>query len=194
MRQNIQVPFGYEPPVPSRKGTVIFYDSFRHISDKELDFAAKEAARRAFAKLVLYPLHELTVKRMSNEQAGPFYQRENRLHAWKRERGAADVEVLVEGWEGKRKKYTPADTAFRYLTEKYPAPYFLYMTPDMANRFAGFSSFEEWIVKLRLLLSDAPDQLHPRLGKFMHRWNVAGETEAVPERPTGNDGIRGGRG
>ncbi|RRJ61665.1 hypothetical protein EHV15_00760 [Paenibacillus oralis] len=194
MRQNIQVPFGYEPPVPSRKGTVIFYDSFMHISDEELDFAAKEAARRAFAKLVLYPLHELTVKRMSNEQAGPFYQREDRLHEWKRERGAADVEVLVEGWEGKRKKYTPADAAFRYLTEKYPAPYFLYMTPDMANRFAGFSSFEEWIVKLRLLLSDNPAVPHPKLEKYRHRWNVAGETEAVPERPAGHNGIRGGRG
>ncbi|GJM69767.1 hypothetical protein HMSSN036_19830 [Paenibacillus macerans] len=84
MRQNIQVPFGYEPPAPSRKGTVIFYDSFMRIADEDLEFAAAEA-RRAFAKLVLYPLHELTVKRMSNEQAGPFYQREDRLHAWKRE-------------------------------------------------------------------------------------------------------------
>ncbi|MFD1178325.1 hypothetical protein ACFQ3W_18775 [Paenibacillus puldeungensis] len=175
MRQNIQVPFGYEPPVESRKGTMIYYDSFEHTSDEELDLAAKEASNRAFAKLVLYPLHEETVKRISKNGASPFYQREDRLHQWKSEQGRASA-VTIESWEGKRKKYTPMDTALRHMADKYPAPHFVYLSPEMANQFASFSSFEEWIVKVRLLLSASPSQLHPRLEKYRHRWNVAGES------------------
>ncbi|MNO01844.1 hypothetical protein D3C81_2220990 [compost metagenome] len=52
------------------------------------------------------------------------------------------------------------------------------MTPEMAERFASYSSFEEWIVKLRLLLSEEPVHLHPRLEKFRHRWDVAGAAPA----------------
>ncbi|MFR9710191.1 hypothetical protein ACL02P_12350 [Paenibacillus sp. MB22_1] len=174
MRQNIQVPFGYEPPAPSRKGTLIFYDSFELISDEELLRAAEEAETRKFAKLVLYPLHEETMRRMSKEPVSPFYRREDRLHAWRREQKGAGPALLVEGWEGKRKKYTPFDTALRHLTEAYPAPHFLYLTPELANQFASFSSFEEWIVKIRLLLAAEPSHLHPRLEKFSHRWDLAG--------------------
>ena len=83
--------------------------------------------------------------------------------------------VTIEGWEGKRKKYTPIEAALRHMTEKYPAPHFVYLSPEMANQFASFSSFEEWIVKVRLLLSASPGQLHPRLEKYRHRWNVSGE-------------------
>lgn len=169
MRQNIQVPFGYEPPQKKRKGTIIFYDSFEHISDEDLKHAASVAVDRDFEKLILYPLHEETVRRMfRNEMVTSYYRREDRLHEWKREYG--NKSVFVEGFDGKRKKYTPFDSALRHLTEKYPAPYFVYVTPDMANVLASFSSFEEWIVKIRLLLTEQPDEVHPRLIKFQHRW------------------------
>lgn len=174
MRQNIQVPFGYEPPAPSRKGTLIFYDSFEHISDEGLREAAEEAENRKFAKLVLYPLHEETVRRMAKDPVSPFYRREDRLHEWRRERKGAAPAIVVEGWEGKRKKYTPIDTALRHLTGIYPAPHFMYLTPELANQFASFSSFEEWIVKIRLLLAAEPEPLHPRLVKYSHRWDFAG--------------------
>ncbi|MBM6996053.1 hypothetical protein IM700_010390 [Paenibacillus sp. DXFW5] len=174
MRQNIQVPYGYEPPAPSRKGTLIFYDSFEHISDEGLTRAAEEAENRKFKKLVLYPLHEETVRRMAKEPVGPFYRREDRLHEWRRDQEGTRLPIAVEGWEGKRKKYTPIDAALRHLTEVYPAPHFLYLTPEMANQFASFSSFEEWIVKIRLLLAAEPGHPHPRLAKFSHRWDLAG--------------------
>ncbi|WP_178025495.1 hypothetical protein [uncultured Paenibacillus sp.] len=174
MRQNIQVPFGYEPPAPSRKGTLIFYDPFDSISDEGLLRAAEEAETRKFAKLVLYPLHEETMRRMSKDPVSPFYRREDRLHEWKRERKGAAPAIVVESWEGKRKKYTPIDTALRHLTEAYPAPHFLYLTPELANQFASFSSFEEWIVKIRLLLAAEPNHPHPRLVKYAHRWDLAG--------------------
>ncbi|GGF68495.1 hypothetical protein GCM10010912_11910 [Paenibacillus albidus] len=174
MKRDIQqVPYGYEPPAEQRKGTLIYYDSFEHTSDEELEQAARTAEERQFQKLVLYPLHEETVRRMSKEPVRSFYKREDRLHEWKREQGRSYI--TVEGLEGKRKKYTPLDSALRHVAEVYPSPYFLYLTPEMANQFASFSSFEEWIVKLRLLLSSAPDSLHPRLLKYQHRWDVNGE-------------------
>ncbi|WP_068783294.1 hypothetical protein [Paenibacillus phocaensis] len=174
MRQNIQVPFGYEPPAPSRKGSLIYYDAFEKTSDDELLRAAEEAENRKFTKLVLYPLHEETVRRMSKDPVSPLYRREDRLHAWKREQEGTRLAISVEGWEGKRKKYTPIDTALRHLTEVYPAPHFLYVTPELANQFASFSSFEEWIVKIRLVLAAEPADPHPRLVKFSHRWDLAG--------------------
>ncbi|WP_379152796.1 hypothetical protein [Paenibacillus sp. sgz5001063] len=176
MKREIQnVPFGYEPPAAERKGTLVFYDSFEHITDQELEQAARTASERKFSKLVLYPLHEETVRRMSKEPVKSFYKREDRLHEWKREQGRSNI--TVESLEGKRKKYTPLDTALRHISEIYPSPYFLYLTPETANQFASYSSFEEWIVKLRLILSAAPGNLHPRLEKYRHRWDVAGEEQ-----------------
>ncbi|WP_334075799.1 MULTISPECIES: hypothetical protein [Paenibacillus] len=170
-RNNIQVPYGYEPPVRQRKGTLIFYDAFEQVTSEDLDAAAAVAEQRAFERLVLYPLHEETVRRMTKDPVRSFYKREDELHEWKRGQNRPDISI--EGWEGKRKKYTPIDSALRYLTEKYPSPYFLYLTPEMGNLFASFSSFEEWIVNIRLLFTEEPETLHPRLEKFRHRWSVA---------------------
>lgn len=167
-RQN--VPFGYEPPKEERQGTLIYYDSFEHTSDEELDDLIAYADSRDMTKVVLYPIHEESLRRMTKEKVSPYYKREDRLHDWKRSRGFSSV--VIEGLEGKRKKYTPMDTALRHLTEVYRAPYFLYLTAEMANLFASFSSFEEWIVKLRLVLSSEPDHSHPRLEKFRHRLDI----------------------
>lgn len=176
MKREIQhVPYGYEPPTSERKGTLVFYDSFEHISDQELAEAARTATERKFTKLVLYPLHEETVRRMTKEPVQAYYKREDRLHEWRREQGLSFI--TVETLEGKRKKYTPLDSALRHISDVYPSPYFLYLTPEMANLFASYSSFEEWIVKLRLILSETPSTVHPRLEKFRHRWDDAGDEE-----------------
>ncbi|WP_028546100.1 KilA-N domain-containing protein [Paenibacillus taiwanensis] len=171
--RNIKVPYGYEPEKALYKGTLIYYDSFEHTSDIQLDLAVQQAEQRSFAKLVLYPLHEQSVKRMYAEPVSAYYKREDRLHEWKRNRGYR--EVAIEGWEGKRKKYTPVDTALQHLMDSYQGPYFLYVTPDMANLLASYASFENWIVKVRLLLSQEPDVIHPRLTQYRQRWDWAGE-------------------
>jgi hypothetical protein len=163
------VPFGYEPPAEREKGTLIYYDSFEHTTDEELDVAVENATTRSFTKLVLYPIHEETMKRMSKVPVSPYHKREKRLYEWKQERG--QVRVAIDGWEGKRKKYTPIDSALRHLTETLAAPHFIYVTPETANLFASFSSFEEWIVKIRLLVSTEPETLHPRLEQYRDRWN-----------------------
>lgn len=94
MKRDIQhVPYGYEPPVEQRKGTLVFYDSFEHITDQELVIAAKTATDRRFTKLVLYPLHEETVRRMTKEPVSAYYKREDRLHEWKREQGLSFITV-----------------------------------------------------------------------------------------------------
>ncbi|CAM4200641.1 hypothetical protein L1N85_07165 [Paenibacillus alkaliterrae] len=163
-----KVPFGYEPPKDDRKGTIVYYDSFEHITERELDFAAYISKERSFAKLVLYPLHEQSVKRLSKEPVSAYHKREDKLHEWKRDRDAANV--IVERLEGKRKKYTPIDSALRHLSETYPAPLFLLMTGEMANLFASFSSFEEWIVKIRLFVITESGHVHPRLVQYRQRW------------------------
>lgn len=171
MSTNInKVPFGYEPPKEELKGTLIYYDSFEDTTDEDLELAAEVAVERSFAKLVLYPLHDETVRRMSKIPVSAYFKREDRLHEWKREKGGANV--IVERLEGKRKKYTPIDSALRHFQDKYPSPYFLYVTGETANMFASYSSFEEWIVKIRLILTSEPLHVHPRLEKFRHRWNA----------------------
>jgi len=177
MPHNTQhVPYGYEPPVEKFRGTLIYYDSFQNTTDEELEQAAAIADQMHFDRLVLYPLHEQTVKRMSKAPVSPFYKREDRLHEWRQDTGRKDI--MIESWEGKRKKYTPIEAALRTLTDHYASPYFLLMTPDMANQFASFSTFKEWIVKVSLVLTERPKQLHPRLEKYASRWRVAGETRS----------------
>lgn len=169
MKRNVQsVPFGYEPAEEKQKGTLIYYDTFEETTEHELDRAVDCIEGYSFDKLVLYPLHEETVRRMLKEPVSAFHKREKRLYEWKHDRGYS--KVVIEGWEGKRKKYTPMDSTLRFLTEKYKAPYFLYITPETANLFASFSSFEEWIVKIRLLLTSEPRDVHPKLEKYQHRW------------------------
>lgn len=165
-----RVPYGYEPPVDRDKGTLVYYDSFEDASDDEIAAAAAFANERKFARLVLYPLHEETWRRMSKQPISPYYRREKRLREWLLDYGRDNVSV--DGWEGKRKKYTPIDAALRHLTETLPGPHFLYVTADMANAFASFSSFEEWIVRIRLVLSDEPCAVHPRLEKHRNRWET----------------------
>ncbi|MOA11922.1 hypothetical protein D3C78_1318840 [compost metagenome] len=173
MSETVQkMPFGYEPPQNEHKGTIVFYDSFEHITERELDHAAQIASERSFAKLVLYPLHEQSVRRMTKEPVSALYKREDRLHEWKRNRADIDVDVVIERLEAKRKKYTPIDSALRHLSETYPKPIFMLLTEETANLFASYSSFEDWIIKIRLMMLGMPNRPHERLVQYRHRWEV----------------------
>jgi hypothetical protein len=61
-----KVPYGYEEEKDKQtgKGTLVYYDTFQDATDRQLDGAAWLAKERSFAKLVLYPLHEETARRM----------------------------------------------------------------------------------------------------------------------------------
>ncbi|GIP42751.1 hypothetical protein J45TS6_12100 [Paenibacillus sp. J45TS6] len=164
------VPFGYEPPKEMYKGSLIYYDDFEKITDIQLSKAFQTVKERKFTKFILYPLHEATVKRMTNHPVLPFYKREDRLHEWKREQN--DSIITLENWEGKRKKYTPMEAALRHVTEKYKGPFFLMLSSEYANCFASYPFFDEWITKIRLILVDHPKFTHPKLEKNQHRWEV----------------------
>lgn len=171
MKRDLQhVPYGYEPPTEKVKGTLIYYDAFAGTAESELDRVLELKYELGFAKLVLYPLHEETLKRMTKESAEAYHKREKPLLQWTGELNRRDV--TVESWEGKRKKYTPMEAALRHLIEKYPGPHFIYLSPETANLFASYSSFEEWIGKVRLILATEPATLHPRLERYAHRWHV----------------------
>ncbi|MCR2805626.1 hypothetical protein [Paenibacillus soyae] len=174
MDQRIRkVPFGHADELDARsgKGTLVYYDTFQDVSEEQLDRAAALAAERGFAKLVLYPLHEETARRMWKRPIEPYYKREKSLFDWRRER-ENDETITVENWEGKRKKYTPIEAALRHLADVYPRPMFLYVSPDTANAFASFHSFEEWIGRIRLIITESPPDAHPNLTKYRHRWEV----------------------
>ena len=171
MPNSIQkVPFGYEPPQEDDKGTIVYYDSFEQTTDAELDLAASLVRKRLFTKLILYPLHEQTIRRMTKQPVSPLYKREEKLFSWKQDRNLPYVQM--ERLEAKRKKYTPIDSALRHLSETYPTPLFLIMSAEMANLFASYTSFEEWIVQIRLILITKPLNMHAKLMQYEHRWEV----------------------
>ncbi|GAA4833667.1 hypothetical protein GCM10023310_08860 [Paenibacillus vulneris] len=176
-RQASSVPFGYMPEDErkAKRGTVWVYDSFETFGEQQMAALVHMAEEKTVARLVFYPLHEETLKRMGDREAAPYFRRVEELEALL-ERLPSETETVIERFEGKRKKYTPADTAFRYLADKYPGPHFIWVTQDMANKLASFESFEPWIKKVRLWIDmpagASPSELHPRLQTTDHRWDA----------------------
>jgi sugar phosphate isomerase/epimerase len=171
----IQVPFGFETDNQQQgpHGNMWAYGSFTSFSLEQLQRIVELAQRMEMKKLVLYPLHEETLRRVG-EVAEPFYRRVDRLQELL-EQMEIKVDTVIERWEGRRKKYTPMDTSFRFLAEKYRGPYFVYVTLDMANKLAAFNDFEMWIKKLRLCVDmkfSTSSTLHPRLQNTTHRWDA----------------------
>lgn len=176
-RQVSKVPFGYVPEDDRKRkrGTVWVYDSFEPLDERQLAALVHMAEVKTVAKLVFYPLHEETLRRMGDKEASPYYQRTDELET-KLEQLETSVAMTVDRFEGKRKKYTPMDTAFRYLAEKYDGPYFVWVTLEMANKLAAFDSFEDWIKKVRLWIDMSSggvmaSELHPRLQAADNRWD-----------------------
>lgn len=169
-RQREMVPYGYQPSERLNKGTLFVIDSFEKYTLSSLSSLYRFSEERSFARVVLYPLHEQTLKRMGVEVDGPYFHRVREVKEAIDEMGA-ERWITIDEWEGKRKKYTPLDTSLRSLTERYEGPHFVYWNDDYANRFAGYASFEEWIRKLRMfIVKKIPHSLHPMLRKYEHRW------------------------
>ncbi|KPV58812.1 hypothetical protein QJ48_14565 [Paenibacillus sp. A3] len=173
-RQTSQVPFGYELPNgrDTDRGSLWIYDAFEDYTEQELVRVLALASGRGIAKAVFYPLHEETVRRMEKRRSvAPYYERVEALEALLAA-SDTDADYAVEPFEGKRKKYTPVDTAFRFLEEKYAAPHFVWMTKTTAELLAGYESFETWIKKIRWFVSEEGGPVtHPRLQAYAHRWD-----------------------
>lgn len=173
-RQTGKVPFGYEPPNDREtdRGSLWIYDAFEDYTEQELVRVLALASGRGIAKAVFYPLHEETVRRMEKRRSvAPYHRRVEALQALLAA-SDTDIDYVVEPFEGKRKKYTPADTAFRFLEEKYAAPHFVWVTVTTAELLAGYESFETWIKKIRWFVSAEESPVtHPRLQAYANRWD-----------------------
>jgi hypothetical protein len=173
-RDNLKVPFGYEPPDPrqGRNGTLYVYDAFEGYTQQELLQVLQTWEDRRLAKLVFYPLHEETLRRMDRRAVPePYYRRVELLETLLDEIDT-DADYVIESFEAKRKKYTPMDYALRFLQEKYKGPHFLYVSLTTANMFAGYDKFEDWIKRIRLIIAeDGSAGLHPKLEEYQHRWD-----------------------
>lgn len=173
MTRNLQyVPYGYEPPIETHKGTMVYYDTFEQITARELELFAETGAALSFTKLVLYPLHEETVRRMWKQPVRSYYKRVDELGEWQREQALSAV--VIENWEGKRKSIHRLKQPSVFGGKVYD-PTFLYMSPETANLCASYASFGEWIRNVRLVLSSAPQELHPKLAQYRNRWNTVEE-------------------
>lgn len=169
-RQRLMVPYGYQPLEREEKGTLLVIDSFEQYPLSSLSSLYEFSVDRGFVQVVLYPLHEQTLKRMGVSNGSPYFHRVRTIRESLGDMGL-ETWATIDEWEGKRKKYTPLDTSLRSLTERYEGPHFVYWTKDYANRFASYSSFEQWIRKLRMfIVKKTAHSLHPMLSKYEHRW------------------------
>jgi nicotinic acid mononucleotide adenylyltransferase len=176
-RTVIRVPYGYEPEKETIRGSLLVYDAFDEAySEADLQLMTRWAEEHDLARVVLYPLHEQTLRRMESKSAAPaepYHLRLERLEEMCEQLAAHNIPVEIDEWERKRKKYTPMETALEFLTDKYKGPHFLGLSGTMANRFATYKSYELWIRKIRLLIrTEEPFQAHPMLVKFENRWET----------------------
>lgn len=171
-RNRIMVPFGYEPIETNIKGTIFVLDSFNDINPKELERILELTDSRDFDKVIFYPQHEQTLKRMGIDTFYPYHQRVKSLERELKDINS-NVYFEVDKWEGKRKKYTPIETSIAFLTEKHKGPYFLYLNVEMANKFIEYKSFEGLIKNVRLIIkSDSSNRVSHKFDKYQSRIEI----------------------
>lgn len=170
---NRQVEYGFKPEDATEKGTLIVLDSFDGFTADRLAKIAETAEAKQFARLVLFPHNEKTLKTMTSLAVQPFHKRAALLEDLVDDLRTG-VRVSIDKWEEKRKKYTPVELLLRYFEETYPAPFFFYVTDGYANMFAAFASFDEMIRKVRLLV-ERRDGVPPsaKLAEVRKRWEYA---------------------
>lgn len=176
-KDNIQVPYGYEPPVENKKGTLVVYDHFADVHPSGLAEVYRFAQERGFVRIVFYPIHELTASRMGITGLAPYHQRSRMLaesmEAAEKATGCS-IPALVDSWEGKRKKYTPVEAALTFLTEKHSGPYFLWLPEQLAAKWAGYASFSQWIRRIRLVIGPPYGfPMPPVAHEYQNRWEYA---------------------
>lgn len=167
-RKNIKVDFGYEAD-NTFKGSVFVIDSFENSLEVDLDRILKLLDKRDFDKVILYPLHENTLKRMKINVNNKYFSRLKILEDVLIDTKSL-IQVNIDKLDGKRKKYTPIDFILNHLTEFHKKPHFVCFSKEVANKFAGFASFDDWIKKVRIMIvEDHSIELHPKLKENLKR-------------------------
>lgn len=171
-RDQIKVPFGYEPPAQTHKGTVFVFETFEDWTGAELHAFTAWAEERKFVRAIFYPQHEETLRRMDIPVQQPYYARVKHLESLLKQ-AETTIQLDLDTWEGKRKKYTPIDTSLTFLTDKTQGPFFVCMSDRYANLFVTYPSFKEWIKKVRLvIIVQFHVPLHGKLNEYAQRWET----------------------
>ncbi|SDN74676.1 hypothetical protein SAMN04487897_104276 [Paenibacillus sp. yr247] len=171
-REQIKVPFGYELPAQTHKGTVFVFETFEDWTETELHAFTSWAEERKFVRAIFYPQHEETLRRMDIPSKMPYYARVKHLESLLKQADTI-IQLDLDTWEGKRKKYTPMDTSLSFLTDKSLGPYFLCLSDRYANLFVSYPSFKEWIKKVRLvIINQFHVPLDGRLNEYAERWEI----------------------
>jgi hypothetical protein len=171
-KERRMVQYGHqEQDLLKEKGTLLVLDAFDGFDEEALRLVLEVAETRRFARVVLFPHQDKTLKPMGLTAEQSFALRLRGLQ----ELVAATitpVHVSVDRYEEKRKKYTPLELIVRHAEDKYPSPLFLFVSETYANAIAGFASFEECIRRVRLLLhGESGRRVHPRLDEYEKRWD-----------------------
>ncbi|MBP1961669.1 hypothetical protein [Paenibacillus aceris] len=171
-REQIKVPFGYEPPAQTRKGTIFVFETFEDWTEADMQAFTAWAEEKKFVRAIFYPQHEETLRRMDIASKTPYHARVKHLESLLKQSNST-VQLDLDTWEGKRKKYTPMDTSLHFLTDKSPGPYFLCLSDRYANLFVTYPSFKEWIKNLRLYINEQFHvPLHGKLTEYAQRWET----------------------
>lgn len=165
-KRNVKVDYGYEDDDLIFKGTLFVIDSFENFVIGDLTKIINVADDRKFDKIIFYPLHEQTLKRMEIEVTSKYFDRLKRLENLIIELNT-DIPISINKLDGKRKRYTPIDFILSHLSEASKKPHFVYMSNKTANKFSNYSSFPKWISELRLIVNGGI--AHGNLGKFKKR-------------------------
>lgn len=165
------VPFGTEPSdYEFTKGIIIVYDTFDDSEEELVNKAVELAETRNFDKVILYPLHEKTGRRMDIEVLSGYRQKVKILEDIISHLNT-DITVEICKLEGKRSKYTPIDTTLSFISEFHKGPYFLMMPDFIANKFATYSSYDKWIREVRLMIHKKENEsLHSKIKNKEKRW------------------------
>lgn len=166
------VPFGTNPEdYEFTKGVIISYDIFDDTNnDDKITRAIEIAENRDFDKIIVYPLHEKTARRMDIDIRNGY---KNRVYNLEDSITHSSTDVYIElcKLEGKRSKYTPIDFALSFITEHHKGPYFLLMPDYIANKFSTYSTFDKWIREVRLIIvKETNEPLTTKLLDKKSRW------------------------
>lgn len=165
-KQKMHATFGDERTMNEVKETLLFYGVFDELDEELLARIVEVAEERGSHRLVLYPFHDATLRRMGVEGVPPYHRRVKILEEWLEE-DLSDVEIDIDRWDGKRKKYTPVEASVRFIMEKHGGRLTLVLTTEMANRLVGYHSFDEISEKVGIIVFD-DGGLSPRFREYEH--------------------------
>lgn len=152
-KRPLHVGYGDGEEAMSVKETLLCYGVFGESDEVLVDEAVSLSRDRDSFRVVFYPFHEKTLKRMGLESEMPYHRRVKQVQGWLEEIDS-DVHAEVDQWEGKRKKYTPVEASFRFIQEKHGGRIVLALTREMHAILSSYKTFESLMKDTEVVILD----------------------------------------